>query len=146
MKAQAKNKPAFIESKVTVRIAADRKDWFSVVSDQIGLTHDQAVSALLEADMRSERDDDDDSVRMFVAEAAADLYPERKSIRALSKAYRSADAAEYAINRAKGAALVELSDMAPKQMGLIALNRTKDELTRQRCSQILKEQRKAVAP
>jgi hypothetical protein len=129
-KAKKEVTPEFTEYTVTVRIKAKRLEYFSLMSDQLGLTRDQAVSAMLESNMEADRDNRTENAQAFTAESAAQLYPERKMLRVLFKALENVNSAEYAAERAKGEAMVDLFDIAPKEMGLVALRDTKVAMLR----------------
>jgi hypothetical protein len=52
-KAPAK-KAGVMEFTVTIRIKPERQEWFSRMSDQLGLTRDQAISGMLERNMEAD--------------------------------------------------------------------------------------------
>jgi hypothetical protein len=128
-----KSKPEKVtEFTVKIRIRPERLEWFSLVSDQLGLTRDQAVSAMLDSNMEA----DEDGLRIeeaqgFIVDCAASLFPERKTLRLLSDAFEAVEAGERKLEEVKGRVLIELSDIMPKEMGLRSLRQTKSVLLKE---------------
>jgi hypothetical protein len=133
MKAQKKGKgtPKFTEFTVKIRIKPERLEWFSGMSDQLGLTRDQAVSGMLESNMGADsRGIGIEEAQKFIIQGASALFPERKLIQGLERAFDSLESAERTVEKAKGAALIDLHEIAPKEMGLAALYQAKSALLR----------------
>ncbi len=120
----------FTEFTVKIRIKQERLDRFSDMSDCLGLTRDQAVSGMLESNMEADYDLNVADVQSFVVRAAAKLFPERKSLLLLERAYNNAEFGEQRLETAKGAAMSELFDLAPDERGLSAFSRTKMAMLR----------------
>jgi hypothetical protein len=52
-KAPDKKKARFTEYTVTIRLKPERQEWFSQMSDRLGLTREQAGSVMLESNMEA---------------------------------------------------------------------------------------------
>jgi hypothetical protein len=120
-----------VEFTVKIRIKPDRLEWFSAMSDQLGLTRGQAVSGMLESNMEADSNGiGREEAQTFIARGASVLFPERKTLKALERAFAHREFAEQAIEKARDAALIELHDTAPKEMDLPSLHQTKAALLR----------------